>query len=99
MNIQDILKTFDEKFELEQPSCSECSGTELIDKTEVRYPKGSYHNEWDLDKIKSFLRTAIQQAFEATNEGPQIDAMNDYEKGYNSALSEVKAKQELFLKG
>jgi len=52
---EEIEREFNEKFELEYTGCSECGGSELIDKTEVRYPKGEYHCEYDLDKVKHFI--------------------------------------------
>jgi len=51
--------SFDEKFELESEGCFECGGFELIDKTMEKYPKGTYHCEYDLDKIKLFIRQLI----------------------------------------
>ena len=59
---KEILEEFDEKFELEFNGCSECSGCELIDKTETPYPEGKYHCEWDLSKVKDFISKALQQA-------------------------------------
>jgi len=53
---EDWEAEFDKIFELESQGCSECGGTELIDKREIRFPKGKYHCEWDLDKIKDFIR-------------------------------------------
>ena len=52
--IESRQKLFRETFELENEGCSECGGFELIDKTQVRYPKGKYHCEYDLSKIESF---------------------------------------------
>jgi len=60
--ITKILAEFDERFELEAQGCSECGGFELIDKKEEQFPKGKYHCEYDLEKIKSFLSTKIAQA-------------------------------------
>lgn len=54
-------KEFDKRFKLESQGCSECGGFELIDNEEVRYPKGKYHCEYDLDKIKLFNRQHRRQ--------------------------------------
>jgi len=59
--IPDWSKEFDERFELESEGCSECGGFELIDKTIERYPNGSYHCEYDLVKIKSFISSLLLQ--------------------------------------
>lgn len=53
---------FDGTFELTSEGCSECGGFELIDKREIPYPKGKYHCEYDLDKIKSFIRSEVEAA-------------------------------------
>jgi hypothetical protein len=42
---QKMIDGFRDKFEYEDKGCSECGGSELIDKTEVRYPKGEYYCE------------------------------------------------------
>lgn len=52
-------KSFDDKFELESEGCSECGGFELIDKTMERYPRGKYYCEYDLEKIKDFIRDLL----------------------------------------
>lgn len=57
---------FDKKFELEEQGCSECGGFELVDHNELRYPKGKYHCEYDLDKIKLFISTELQKVKEET---------------------------------
>lgn len=62
---EEVGKMFDERFELEIVGCSECGGTELIDKTQLRYPKGSYHCEWGLEKIKSFITSLRKSDREA----------------------------------
>lgn len=46
---------FDKIFELEAQGCSECGGYELVDNRETRYPKGKYHCEYNLEKIKGFI--------------------------------------------
>ena len=61
-HIEKILAEFDKRFELEAQGCSECGGFELIDKKEEQFPKGKYHCEYDLEKIKAFLITSIKQA-------------------------------------
>lgn len=54
-----IREEFEEKFELERQGCSECGGFELVDKTEIRYPQGKYHCEYDLDKVISFIEKTL----------------------------------------
>lgn len=60
------------------------------------------------ENMKSFIRTAIENAFEATRvEGGSVQGISsfggpvdnlDEARGYNQALDEVKQKQEEFLK-
>jgi hypothetical protein len=70
INLKTILEkeqeVFDEKFELEMTGCSECAGSELIDKTQIKYPEGKYHCEYDLEKIKLFLSQSNKRVVEAT---------------------------------
>lgn len=60
---EETAREFDEKFEYESEGCSECGGFQLIDLKEVRFPKGKYYCEYDLEKVKSFLLSAQQQAY------------------------------------
>lgn len=62
------VEEFNNTFELESQGCSECGGTELIDKREIRFPKGKYYCEWDLKKIESFLSTFAEKVHKATLE-------------------------------
>lgn len=62
------LKDFDEIFELESQGCLECGGFELIDKREIRYPKGEYHCEYDLEKIKAFITQELTTIATVTEE-------------------------------
>lgn len=76
---QKAREMFDEKFELESQGCSECGGFELIDKTEIRFPRGEYHCEYDLDKIKSFMDQIIDLAIARRDKEwkYQLDSMLD----------------------
>ena len=54
-----------------------------------------------LKPLKLFLRQAIKQAFEETRVEEPEEFKNDYMgygKGYSTAISEVKKRQEEFLK-
>jgi len=61
-------KEFDKSFEYESEGCSECSGYSLIDKTQTPYPHGTYHQEYDLQKIKAFIHHQLQKAREEERE-------------------------------
>ena len=60
----DWEKEFDERFELLFEGCSECGGCELVDNLETRYPIGKYHCEYDLEKIKNFIKSVEASAYE-----------------------------------
>lgn len=58
---KEIEDRFDNRFTLESQGCSECGGFELIDNSEIRFPKGTYYCEYDLEKIKSFIAQILQE--------------------------------------
>lgn len=62
--IQERERLFKEKFELESEGCSECGGFELIDTTKVRYPRGDYHCEYDLNGVRQFNQETIKLILE-----------------------------------
>lgn len=77
---EDWEKEFDDRFELESQGCSECGGFELVDRREERYPKGKYHCEYDLEKIKDFIlqqrlaaqRSLAEEIIKQLGEEPKI---------------------------
>lgn len=90
---------FDERFELEFDGCSECGGGNLIDKTQIRFPKGEYHQEWDLQTIKSFIKELLQDRDREILEWADNKEVmgiggnfgEGYERGYKNALQDLKS--------
>jgi hypothetical protein len=106
---EQVIEKFDEQFELESEGCSECGGFELIDKTEVRYPRGTYHCEFDLEKIKDFLLKSIDGAYEKFREeeierleGLELSCVDDrllgksdeYLAGYNTSTERWRQQRD-----
>jgi hypothetical protein len=69
-------REFDKRFELESQGCSECGGFELIDKQEIRFPKGKYYCEFDLEKIKRWHSSSIKEILEGIVEIERAEQAN-----------------------
>jgi len=65
MTLQELIKKqrkeFNNRFELEAQGCSECGGFELIDKTKIRFPKGKYYCEFDLEAVFEWHMTQLKK--------------------------------------
>lgn len=97
---QKAREMFDEKFELESQGCSECGGFELIDKTEIRFPRGKYYCEYDLDKIKSFIDQIIDLAIAERDKEwkHQLGSMVENHAGkINEIIEWINSKKDQLL--
>lgn len=95
--IKEQRKEFNNKFELEAQGCSECGGFELIDKTKIKFPKGQYHCEFDLEavfewhiaQLKKFIDQEIERKKVKKKELPQIKELPEKYKDNLQVNSET----------